>query len=55
MAKPNSKASKKHNSLIGKKINYGGQRMEIVTHYFDGRIELENKKGRIIKTHLKDL
>lgn len=46
---------KKYKSLVGKKINCSGQRMEIVTHYYDGKVELENKKGKIIRTHLNDL
>ena len=46
---------KKYKSLVGKKINYSGQRMTIVTHYYDDKIELENKKGTTIKTHLSEL
>lgn len=34
--------------LCGKKLNYDGQRVKIVTNYYDGRIEIQTKEGKII-------
>ena len=34
--------------LCGKKFNYEGQRAEVVTHYYDGRVEIKTKEGKII-------
>lgn len=39
---------KGYKSLCGKRINYNNQRVEIITHYYDGRIEIQTKEGKII-------